>query len=306
MIDHIVGNNPLPANIRKDIIERTDGIPLFVEEMTKAVLEAESEAEARRTAACGSLPGAGGPRKPARVVDGAARPTGPSQGAGADRGGDRTRILSCAAGGGGVQAGGGSWERSSTASFGRACCSGRASPPNATYLFKHALVQDAAYGLLLREPRRELHTQIAEALESKFDEIAENKPELLARHCAEAGHIEKAAGLWGKAGQRSAQRSALVEADGTAQARARPDRDLAKHARAASRRDQASSGAHYPAPPCQGLRGAGNQGCRRAGASADGTSQDARRASRRSAVVVLRSLRLLGREPCVVQRRRDA
>jgi hypothetical protein len=51
MIDHIVGNNPLPANIRQDIIERTDGIPLFVEEMTKAVLAAESEGEARRAAA---------------------------------------------------------------------------------------------------------------------------------------------------------------------------------------------------------------------------------------------------------------
>ena len=51
IIDHIVGNKPLPANIRQDIIERTDGIPLFVEEMTKAVLEAESESEARRAAA---------------------------------------------------------------------------------------------------------------------------------------------------------------------------------------------------------------------------------------------------------------
>ena len=60
--------------------------------------------------------------------------------------------------------------------------------------------------------RRELHARIADALESKFDEIAENKPEVLARHCAEAGHLEKAARLWGKAGQRSAQRSALVEA----------------------------------------------------------------------------------------------
>ena len=85
-------------------------------------------------------------------------------------------------------------------------------PPHATYLFKHALVQDAAYGTLLREPRRALHARIAEALESKFPEIAERQPELLARHCTEAGLIEKAAGLWGKAGQRSLARSALVEA----------------------------------------------------------------------------------------------
>ena len=85
-------------------------------------------------------------------------------------------------------------------------------PPNATYLFKHALVQDAAYGLLLREPRRELHARIAETLESRFSDMAENKPELLARHYVEAGEIEKAAAYWGKAGLRSAQRSALVEA----------------------------------------------------------------------------------------------
>ena len=85
-------------------------------------------------------------------------------------------------------------------------------PPHASYLFKHALVQDAAYGTLLREPRRVLHARIAETLESQFAEIAESQPELLARHCTEAGLIEKAVDLWGKAGQRSLHRSALVEA----------------------------------------------------------------------------------------------
>ncbi len=85
-------------------------------------------------------------------------------------------------------------------------------PPQSTYLFKHALVQDAAYGTLLREPRRALHARIAETLESHFAEIAENQPELLARHCTEAGLIEKAARFWGRAGQRSLERSALLEA----------------------------------------------------------------------------------------------
>jgi tetratricopeptide (TPR) repeat protein len=84
--------------------------------------------------------------------------------------------------------------------------------PQATYLFKHALVQDAAYGTLLREPRRALHARIAETLESGFPDIAEKQPEVLARHCTEAEQIEKAAGLWGKAGQRSLGRSAFVEA----------------------------------------------------------------------------------------------
>jgi predicted ATPase len=85
-------------------------------------------------------------------------------------------------------------------------------PPHATYLFKHALVQDAAHSTLLREPRRALHARVAETLESQFGEIAETQPELLARHCTEAGLTEKAALLWGQAGQRSLARSALMEA----------------------------------------------------------------------------------------------
>jgi hypothetical protein len=84
--------------------------------------------------------------------------------------------------------------------------------PHATYLFKHALVQHAAYGTLLREPRRALRARIVETLENQFAEIAESRPELLARHATEAGQIEKAAYLWGRAGQRSLDRSALVEA----------------------------------------------------------------------------------------------
>ena len=85
-------------------------------------------------------------------------------------------------------------------------------PPNASYLFKHGLVQDAAYSTLLRERRRGLHARIAEALEKQFLEISESQPELVARHCTEAGLIEKAAGFWAKAGRRSLAHSALVEA----------------------------------------------------------------------------------------------
>ena len=85
-------------------------------------------------------------------------------------------------------------------------------PPHATYLFKHALVQDAAYGTLLREQRRALHARLAQTIEARFVDIAERQPELLARHYTEAGLIEKSAALWGKAGLRSLERSALVEA----------------------------------------------------------------------------------------------
>jgi len=86
-------------------------------------------------------------------------------------------------------------------------------PPDSTYLFKHALVQDAAYGTLLREPRRALHARIAEGLELQFPSVTESQPELLARHCAQAGLMERAALLWGKAGERSLARSALLEAE---------------------------------------------------------------------------------------------
>src|SRR2546430_12652681 len=85
-------------------------------------------------------------------------------------------------------------------------------PPHWGYLFKHALVQGAAYSTLLRGPRRVLHARIAEILETQFAEIAESQPELLARHYTKADLIERAARLWGKAGQRSQERSALVEA----------------------------------------------------------------------------------------------
>ena len=72
-------------------------------------------------------------------------------------------------------------------------------------------MQDAAYGTLLREPRRALHARIAETLEGQFADIAESQPELLARHCTEAGLIEKAVSFWRTAGQRSLARSALLE-----------------------------------------------------------------------------------------------
>jgi predicted ATPase len=88
----------------------------------------------------------------------------------------------------------------------------QSAPPQASYLFKHALVRDAAYGTLLREPRRALHARIAESLERQFGQIAESQPQILARHCTEAGLIEKAAALWGKAGRLSLDRSALTEA----------------------------------------------------------------------------------------------
>ena len=85
-------------------------------------------------------------------------------------------------------------------------------PPDAVYSFKHALVQDAAHGSMLRGTRQKLHAQIANALETRRPEIMDTQPELLARHYAEAGLIEKSVVFWGKAAQRSVLRSAMAEA----------------------------------------------------------------------------------------------
>jgi class 3 adenylate cyclase/predicted ATPase len=211
LIDSVTGNKPLPESIRQDIIERTDGIPLFVEEMTRAVLEAENEGEARNVAA--AVPSS------ALAVPASLHA---SLMARLDRLGQAKEVAQIGAAIGRefshslLAAVVGEAEEELNSALDRLMTAGlllrQGVPPQATYVFKHALVQDAAYGTLLRERRRALHTRIAEILESKFSEITENQPELLARHFTEAGLIEKAARLWGKAGQRSLERSALVEA----------------------------------------------------------------------------------------------
>ena len=122
--------------------------------------------------------------------------------------------------------------------------------PHATYLFKHALVQDAAYGTFLREPKRDFHARIAETLESQFAEIAENQPELFARHYTEAGLIRKRRTFWGKAGQRSLVRSALVEAIEQLTRALDQIATLPPRPRCVAR-DKTSSRAYNPAHPCQ-------------------------------------------------------
>jgi class 3 adenylate cyclase/predicted ATPase len=211
MIDGVAGNKQLPGNIRRDIVERTDGIPLFVEEMTKAVLEAENEGEARRTAAAVPSPALAVPASlHASLMARLDRLGSAKQVAqiGAAIGREFSHALLAAV----VAKPGPDLGSALDRLINAGLLFSQGAPPHATYLFKHALVQDAAYGTLLREPRRALHGRIAEVLENHFAEITQSQPELLARHCTEAGLIEKAAGLWGKAGQQSLTRSALVEA----------------------------------------------------------------------------------------------
>src|SRR5206468_9618997 len=86
--------------------------------------------------------------------------------------------------------------------------------PQSSYLFKHALVQDAAYGTLLRTRRQELHARVAAALEQHFADLVERQPELLARHLTAAGDTEHGVDQWLKAGRHAAERSAHHEAIG--------------------------------------------------------------------------------------------
>jgi predicted ATPase len=211
MIDRVAGNKLLAASLRHDIVERADGIPLFVEEMTKAVLEAEDESEARRTVAAVPSPALSVPPSLHASLMARLDRLGPAKelaqiGAAIGREFSHSLLSAVAR----------KPEGDLRSALDRLIAAGllfrQGASPHATYLFKHALVQDAAYGTLLREQRRGLHARIVETIESQFAEIAESQPELLARHCTEAGLIEKASGLWGKAGQRSLERSALVEA----------------------------------------------------------------------------------------------
>jgi class 3 adenylate cyclase len=211
MIDRVTGNKALPVSIRQDIIERTDGIPLFVEEMTRAVLEAESEDKATSTAAAVpsstlAVPASLHASLMARLDRlGAAKEV-------AQIGSAIGREFSHAL----LTAVSRKPDVETASALDSLIAAGllfrQGIPPHATYLFKHALVQDAAYGTLLREPRRALHTRITEVLESRFEDVVENQPQILARHCTEAGMIEKAMNYWGIAGQRSLSQSALVEA----------------------------------------------------------------------------------------------
>ena len=207
----LAGNKELPADVLSEIVERTDGVPLFVEEMTKAVLEAESESDARKTTAAVPSSSVAVPASLHASLMARLDRLGPAKEVaqiGAVIGREFSHALLAAV----VS----EPEAELQSTLERLTAAGlllrQGVPPHATYLFKHALIQDAAYGTLLRGPRRALHARIAETLENQFADIAETQPELVARHCTEAGLIEKAAGLWGKAGQRSIERSALIEA----------------------------------------------------------------------------------------------
>jgi predicted ATPase len=212
LVEQIAGGKALPDEVVNQIVNRTDGVPLFIEEFTKNVLESGLLREERdRYVLDGALPAFAIPTtlhaSLLARLDRLASVRRVAQ-IGAAIGREFSYAL--------LRTVSGLPEEELQTSLARLVASElvfqHGTPPDAIYSFKHALVQDAAHDTLLRGPRRRLHAQIAEALEALFPELMDTQPELLARHYAEAGLVEKSVAFWGKAGHRSAARSAMAEA----------------------------------------------------------------------------------------------
>ena len=211
LVEQIAGKT-LPDDVVAQIAERADGVPLFVEELTKSVLESGLLREERdryvldRAPPPFAIPTTLHASLRARLDRLASVRPVAQIGAAIGRQFSYALLLTVSR----------LPERELRVALARLVASElvfqRGTPPEAVYSFKHALVQDAAHASLLRKARQQLHAQIAEALEIASPEIAEGQPELLAQHYAEAGLVEKSVVHWGKAAYRSVARSALAEA----------------------------------------------------------------------------------------------
>jgi class 3 adenylate cyclase/predicted ATPase len=212
LVKQIAGGKTLPGEVVDQIVERTDGVPLFVEELTKSVLESGLLREEPnryvldRALSAFAIPTSLHDSLMARLDRLASVRLVAQTGAAIGR--EFSYAL--------LRAVSRLPEADLEAALARLVASEliiqRGTPPDAVYAFKHALVQDAAHGSLLRRTRQQLHAQIAEALETHLPDVMENQPELIAQHYAEAVLVERAVAYWAKAGQRSAARSTMAEA----------------------------------------------------------------------------------------------
>ncbi|MFB9265631.1 AAA family ATPase [Bradyrhizobium erythrophlei] len=212
MIMRVTGGKALPREIAERIIDRTDGVPLFIEELTKTVIESGMLADAGdRFDARGPLPQLAIPTSlQASLLARLDRlaPVREMAQIGAALGRSFSHELISA-----VAAMPQQQVDDALAQLVRAeLVFQRGTPPDAEYTFKHALVQDAAYSTLLRGRRQQIHARVATTLESEFPQIVAAQPQLMAHHCAEAGFNEKAVGYRLKAGQMAVARSAMMEA----------------------------------------------------------------------------------------------
>jgi predicted ATPase len=212
MVERVAGGKPLPTQVLHQITEKTDGVPLFVEEITKAVLESgalqdvDGQYVMTGTLSSFTIPATLQDSLMARL-DRLVTAKGIAQ-IGATIGRQFAYAL--------LQRVSQVDEMTLQRELGRLVEAElvyqRGLPPQSTYVFKHALIQDIAYESLLKSTRQQYHQRLAHVLEAQFPETAEAEPELLAHHYTEAGLSEQAVGYWYKAGQRAHERSAHVEA----------------------------------------------------------------------------------------------
>ena len=212
MIAHVMGGKALPKTIADQIIERTDGVPLYIEELTKAVIESgvldddgDDDASSARLAPL-AIPATLQASLLARL-DRLSATREVAQIAAALGRQFSHELISAAARMPETQL-----EKALDQLVGAELMFRRGSPPDAEYTFKHALVQDAAYSTLLRSQRHLIHGRIVAALEGQFPEIVESQPEKLAHHCAEAGQLEKAVVYALAAARQAVGRSTMQEA----------------------------------------------------------------------------------------------
>jgi len=212
MIERITDEKRLPPEIRQLIVQRTDGVPLFVEEMTKAILESDYLKDVDgHYALTGSfstfaIPATLHDSLMARL-DRLVTAKAVAQYAAVIGRQFAYDLLSMVS-----QLDAATLQRELGRLVEAEIVYQRGLPPQSTYVFKHALIQDTAYESLLKSTRQQYHQRIAQVLEAQFPETAEAEPELLAHHCTEAGLIAQAVGYWQKAGQSAVQRSAHAEA----------------------------------------------------------------------------------------------
>jgi class 3 adenylate cyclase/DNA-binding response OmpR family regulator/predicted ATPase len=212
IIFDVAGHKELPHELHEQIIRKSDGIPLFAEELTKTVLESGLlQDTGERYVTVGAVPSLDIPTTLLGSLTARLDRLGPVREIaqiGAALGREFPyQLLAAVAPVSGTQL--------QTALAQLTTCElifARGEPPGSTYIFKHALVQDAAYATMVRSKRQQLHTRIADALVAGFPETVETQPELMAHHFGQAGLTERAIEYWRKAARRAIERSANAEA----------------------------------------------------------------------------------------------
>jgi predicted ATPase len=209
LVSRVAGGRPLPSAAVNDIVMRTDGVPLYVEEMTQAVIESGSMSDARpelpsranvpvslQASLLARLDRLGGAREIAEVAAAIGR--------------EFTQELLTEAADCSVEDAGRALDR--LVDSGLVVRRSTFGPGETGFGFRHMLIRDTAYNLMVRKKRKSVHAEIAKALEKSFPDRAAANPEIAAYHCTEGGLTEKAAGYWLAAGHQALRRSAMAEA----------------------------------------------------------------------------------------------